>query len=93
MSDGTLQGSIEFRALERDDLKKLMEIDRTEVSENDFVWRDGKLVLNKAHWGIPDWAQRTCIIARVQPGREPAFEWVKGWDVPFVGLENRSGTA
>ena len=51
------QDSIEVREMEFDDCKKIMEIDHTEVIKNIFVFTDGRLMLKKEHWDIPDWSK------------------------------------
>ena len=45
-----------------------MDIDRSEVVEHIFVWQDGTLVHEKAHWKIPDWSQKekTAMVERFE---------------------------
>ncbi|KAA3659616.1 MAG: GNAT family N-acetyltransferase [Chloroflexi bacterium] len=47
---------MKFRTLSRDEINKLMELDRTETIEHIYYMRDGKLVLEPEHWDVSDWS-------------------------------------
>jgi len=46
---------MEYRTLSRDEINKLMQLDRTETIEHIYTMRDGKLVLEPEHWDVSDW--------------------------------------
>ncbi len=46
---------ITYRQLTRLEIELLYQIDRTETIEHIYYAREGKLVLEKEHWDVPDW--------------------------------------
>ena len=47
--------NIEYRTIEITEIDRLAEIDRTEVIEDIYYIRDGKLVLEREHWELDGW--------------------------------------
>ena len=50
-----VKSSTEYRVLSREEIRSLIQIDRTETIENIHYVRDGKLTLEKEHWDVEDW--------------------------------------
>jgi len=50
------KSSIEYRILSREEIQKLVQIDRTETIENIYHIREGKLTLKKVHWDVEEWS-------------------------------------
>ncbi len=49
------KSSIEYRILSREEIQKLVQIDRTETIENIYYIREGKLTPEKEHWDVKEW--------------------------------------
>ena len=47
---------MEYRQMHKDELDRVAELDRREVIEYIYYYRDGKLVLEKEHWDVPEWS-------------------------------------
>ncbi len=47
---------MEYRILDKEEIKRVTEIDRTEVIEYIYHFREGKLELMKEHWEIGEWS-------------------------------------
>lgn len=47
---------MEYRQMHKDELHRVAELDRREVIEYIYYFRDGKLELEKEHWNIPEWS-------------------------------------
>ena len=45
-----------YRQMHKDELHRVGELDRREVIDHIYYFRDGKLELEKEHWDIPEWA-------------------------------------
>lgn len=64
------KSSIEYRVLSREEIQKLVQMDRTETIENVYHIRDGKLNLKKERWDVKDWSpqEKQRRIAELQKG-------------------------
>lgn len=49
--------NVKYRKLERVEINKVGQIDRTETIEHIYCLRDGALVLEKEHWDVPEWSE------------------------------------
>jgi GNAT superfamily N-acetyltransferase len=47
---------MEYRQMHKDELHRVAELDRREVIEYIYYFRDGKLELEKEHWDVPEWS-------------------------------------
>lgn len=47
---------MEYRQMHKDELHRVAELDRREVIEYIYYYRDGKLELEKEHWEVPEWS-------------------------------------
>ena len=47
---------MEYRVLQREDISKFVQIDRTESVDQIYYMRGGTLVMEKEHWDVPDWS-------------------------------------
>ena len=50
---------MEYRTLSRNEISKLMELDRTEKIENNYRVHEGKLVLFQVVYDVPDWSSKS----------------------------------
>jgi N-acetylglutamate synthase-like GNAT family acetyltransferase len=48
---------MEYRQMHKDELHRVGELDRREVIDHIYYFRDGKLELEKEHWDIPEWTE------------------------------------
>ena len=63
---------MQIRRLERAEIQRIWEIDRSEVHDNVYRVRDGALVLEPYHLAVPGWHPET--IAEVTPKLERIYE-------------------
>lgn len=47
---------MEYRQMRKDELYRVGELDRREVIDYIYYFRNGKLELEKEHWDIPEWS-------------------------------------
>ncbi|MHA2233691.1 MAG: GNAT family N-acetyltransferase [Candidatus Hodarchaeales archaeon] len=49
---------MQYRLMTKDDLKRVAELDRREVIDAVYYYRDGALDLVQEHWDVPEWSSR-----------------------------------
>jgi len=47
---------MDYRQMRKDELYRVGELDRREVIDHIYYFRNGKLELEKEHWDIPEWS-------------------------------------
>ena len=80
---------ISYRILSREEIGKLVQIDRTETIENIYCIRDGKLSLKKERWDVKDWSaqERQRRVAVLQKGYDDGDTLFGAFDGPtLVGM-------
>lgn len=67
---------MQYHMMTKDELKRVAELDRREVIEAVYHYRDGALDLVKEHWDVPEWSSRD---------KQQKIEWLRE-------MHNRGGT-